>query len=80
MQPMQQAVQVLAAPGPQGKSPQQAALELLESNAVSARQTESKLDDVVKTLNPGQKKALADRLRQQVEEANRTLDQQRQPQ
>lgn len=57
--PLHEAAAAMAAPA-QGQSPERAALEVLESRALRARQIETKLDDVVKTLNRDQKKALAE--------------------
>ena len=67
VEPLDEAARILEAPAPEGKTREQAAIEFLESRAVEARQAESRLDDVVKTLNPDRKKALSDYAERRIE-------------
>jgi len=72
--PITEAARILEAPRAEGKTPEQAALELLESRAVAARQAESRLDDVVKTLNTDRKKSLAEYTGRALKDATRSQD------
>ena len=56
---LEKVVIVLESPPAEGKQPAEAALELLEVQAVRMRQLEARLDDVVRTMNERQKEELA---------------------
>ncbi len=56
---LEKVVVVMETPPEDGRQPVEAALELLEEQAVRMRQLESRLDDVVRTMNERQREELA---------------------
>ena len=56
---LEKVVIILESPPAQGKQPAEAALEYLEAQTVRMRQLESRLDDVVRTMNERQREELA---------------------
>lgn len=56
---LEKVVIVMESSPEEGKQPAEAALELLEEQTVRLRQLESRLDDVVRTMNERQKEELA---------------------
>ena len=71
---LEQAVDRLETPLPEGESGEKAALEYLESKAVEMRQIESRLDDVVRTLKGEKKLQLVQYARQRLEELENKLE------